>query len=110
MKRILEVLLEVIDNLEALSGSLRNMAEVLKTETSADSGQIIPASQELPPPESKQKVSLEQVRAVLADKSQSGHTADVRELIAKFGSTKLSGIDPERYPELLEEAEEIGNA
>ena len=110
MKRILEVLLEVIDNLEALSGSLHDMAAVLKTEISTDSGQEIPAPQELPPPEPKQKVTLEQVRAVLADKSQSGHTVEVRELIAKFGSTKLSGIDPERYPELLKEAEEIGDA
>ena len=110
MKRFLEVLMEVIDNLEALSGSLRNMVEALKAETASDSGQESPAQQKLPTPASKPKVTLEQVRAVLADKSQSGHTAEVRELIAKFGSTKLSGIDPAKYAELLKEAEEIGNA
>lgn len=110
MKRFLEVLMEVIDNLEALSGSLRNMVETLKAETTADSGQESLAQQKLPSPVSKPKVTLEQVRAVLADKSQSGYTAEVRELIAKHGSTKLSGIDPAQYAELLKEAEEIGNA
>jgi hypothetical protein len=54
-------------------------------------------------------VTLEQVRAVLADKSRAGHTAAVRELLQKHGAEKLSAIDPTAYASLLQEAEGIGN-
>jgi hypothetical protein len=57
----------------------------------------------------KQKpITLEQVRAVLAEKSRSGHTAEVRELLGKHGASKLSDIDATEYPALLAEAAEIG--
>ena len=52
-------------------------------------------------------VTLEQVRAVLAEKSRSGHTAEVREMLLKHGANKLSEIDPEEYPALISEAAEI---
>lgn len=54
-------------------------------------------------PETK-KVSLEQVRAVLAKLSQHGKTAEVKALIVKFGVNKLSELDESKYAELLEEA------
>ena len=54
-------------------------------------------------------VTLEQVRAVLAEKSRNGHTSEVRELLEKHGATKLSEIDPEAYPALLADAEGLGN-
>lgn len=53
-------------------------------------------------------VTLEQVRAALAEKSRSGHTADVRELLQRHGAAKLSEIEPGEYPALLTEAAEIG--
>jgi hypothetical protein len=53
-------------------------------------------------------VTLEQVRAVLAEKSRSGHTADVRELLQKHGAAKLSEIESAEYHALLVEAAEIG--
>ena len=106
MKRFLEVLLDVVDNLEALSGNLRDMADALKTECCVDAEPEVKKTTATTQP----KISLEQVRAVLADKSQSGFTAEVRDLIAKYGSNKLSGIDPKHYPAILKEAEEIGNA
>lgn len=54
-------------------------------------------------------VTLEQVRAVLAEKSRNGLTAEVRDLLEKHGATKLSEINPEEYPELLADAEGLGN-
>jgi hypothetical protein len=42
-------------------------------------------------------VTLEQVRAVLADKSRAGKTAAVRELLLSHGAEKLSAIDPAEY-------------
>jgi hypothetical protein len=45
------------------------------------------------------------VRAVLAEKSRSGHTEEVRALLNKHGADKLSEIDPAEYAALLAEAE-----
>ena len=42
---------------------------------------------------------------MLAEKSRSGHTEEVRGLLAKHGADKLSEIDPAEYPALLAEAE-----
>ena len=53
-------------------------------------------------------ITLEQVRAVLAEKSRSGHTADVRALLEAHGASKLSEIDPKEYPALLAEGSRIG--
>ena len=55
-------------------------------------------------PEEK-PLMLEEVRAVLAEKSRSGHTEEVRALLNKHGADKLSEIDPAEYPALLAEAE-----
>ena len=53
---------------------------------------------------------LEQVRAVLSEKSRAGYTANVRELLQKYGASKLSQVDPANYEALLRDAEVIGNA
>jgi len=60
--------------------------------------------------ETKPAITLEQVRAVLADKSRAGHTAEVKALLVKHGAPKLSQIDPTEYEALLKDAEVIGNA
>ena len=44
---------------------------------------------------------------VLAEKSRSGHTAEVRTLLQKHGADKLSEIDPAEYPALLAEVEAL---
>lgn len=54
-------------------------------------------------------VTLEQVRAVLAEKSRAGHTAEVRGLLESHGANKLSEINRDEYESLLHEAEAIGN-
>lgn len=62
--------------------------------------------------EKKQKakeVTLAEVRAVLADKSRQGHTAEVRELLAKYGADKLSEVDASKYAGLKAEAEVLGD-
>ena len=54
--------------------------------------------------------TLEAVRAVLADKSRAGFTAQIRSLLQKYGADKLSGVDPANYKALLADAEELNNA
>lgn len=53
------------------------------------------------------QIRLEDVRAVLAEKSRRGRTAEVRELLKRHGADRLSQIEPRFYGELLREAEEI---
>lgn len=55
-------------------------------------------------------LTLEQVRAVLADKSRMGFTAEIRSLLQKYGATKLSSIDPANYKELLSDVEVLTDA
>lgn len=62
------------------------------------------------PTKTKPAVTLEQVRAVLADKSRAGHTAAVRALLEKHGATKLSQVDPQHYEAILKEAEGFADA
>lgn len=63
------------------------------------------SSQEEASPEKPKAITLEEVRAVLAEKSRAGHTAKVRVLLEKYGATKLSEIEPSQYASLLAEAE-----
>ena len=55
-------------------------------------------------------LTLEAVRAVLAEKSRAGYTAQIRSLLQKYGADKLSGVDPANYKALLADAEELNNA
>src|SRR5699024_3090694 len=74
------------------------LAEMFRT-ASADE-----AHDDAPPAEPT--LTLEQVRAVLADKSRLGFTAQIRSLLQKYGAAKLSGINPKHYEALVAEEEE----
>lgn len=56
------------------------------------------------------ELTLEDVRAVLAEVSRKGYTAQIRELLLKYGAPKLSGIDPANYKALLEDVEALQHA
>ena len=45
---------------------------------------------EAPTAPAKPALTLEDVRTVLANKSRAGHTAEIRELLKKYGASKLS--------------------
>ncbi len=79
------------------------LAEVPKEEAA-------PKEETDPVAEKKDLPKLEDVRAVLADISRTGKTAEMKALLTKFGATKLSDIPAERYPELLSAAEAIRDA
>ena len=62
------------------------------------------------PMPAKPVLTLEAVRAVLADKSRAGFTAQIRSLLQKYGADKLSGIDPANYKALLADVEGLNDA
>ena len=95
-----------VSELRSVAQSLNTVADSL---TSLFSGSQPRTSVQ---PESKptsKPLTLEEVRAVLAEKSRNGHTAKIRELLEKHGAAKLSEINPSEYPALLAEAEVLGN-
>ncbi|MDP9801512.1 hypothetical protein J2S49_001588 [Arcanobacterium wilhelmae] len=55
-------------------------------------------------------VTVEEVRAALADLSKAGLTAQARSLIEQTGVSKLSEVDPGKFAWLLEQAKVITDA
>lgn len=103
-----------MSELDLCIGELRSAAQSLTAVADSltslfDNSDNTEPEAKAPPSETKAKsVTLEQVRAVLAEKSRNGHTADVRELLQKHGASKLSEIDPTKFEVLLGEANAIG--
>ena len=98
-----KLILDIAVNLRSLADSLQAMVSEMESNEPVDVSQT-EASVKAPTPEEK-PVTLEQVRAVLAEKSHDGFTAEVRALLEKYGASKLSQIDPSKYADLLAEAE-----
>lgn len=55
----------------------------------------------------EEKIKLEDIRAVLAEKSQDGKTHDVKKLLESFGANKLSAVKEKDYTKLLVAAMEL---
>ena len=111
----MKLLLDVVSDLRSLADSLQAVADAV-----AQGGQEQPdqTTEERPAQEPEKKtaakkeekaepkpLTLEQVRAALAEKSRAGHTSEVKALLIKHGADKLSDIDPAEYLALLAEAE-----
>lgn len=60
------------------------------------------------PKEPEKKLTLADVRAVLAEKSRAGYTQEVKAIIEKHGADKLSDVDESEYAALLADAEVLG--
>ncbi len=121
-----KLLLDVIGDLRSLADSLQAVADAVADSEAAETeltttkepekagktGKAAakntakkdakPAAKQEP---EEKPLTLEEVRAVLAEKSRAGHTEEVRELLNKHGADKLSEIDPAEYAALLAEAE-----
>ena len=107
MSRI-KLLLDVIEDMRSLADSLQTMANAIAGDDAANEPQT--ATNESTATPSAKAVTLEQVRAVLAEKSHDGFTEQIRGLLQKYGAQKLSAIDPGRYADLMREAEELTDA
>lgn len=104
----MKLLLDVVQDLRSLADSIQTLCNALVEHEYSDS---VPDPTPAPTPASpEKKVTLEEVRAVLAEKSHDGLTAEVRELLQKYGATKLSGVDPKHYAALLKDAEVLTRA
>lgn len=113
----IKLLLDVVSDLRSLADSLQAVANAMTQSEPAEvpaenagkktkKADTKAATEEAPSPAPEEKpLTLEEVRAVLAEKSRAGHTAEVKALLTKHGADKLSDIDPAKYPALLADAE-----
>ena len=92
---------KVIDDVGNLHRSLQAFYESIIADTDFEE---IPDAEESAP-----VVTLEEVRAVLAEKSRMGMTSAVRNLLNEYGAEKLSTLDPKYYTEILKRAEDLNN-
>lgn len=99
---------QTIDELRTAAASINAAADWLYQQFSGDDDEakVTEAPAKKKP---KLELKLEDVRAVLAEKSRAGHTAEVRALLKKYGAAKLSEINPANYEALMKDAEVIGN-
>ena len=111
----MKLLLDVISDVRSLADSLQAVADAMvDSETNtvdATPVQEIVKEEKQPSKKavSKKEYTLEDVRGVLAEKSQNGLTAEVKALIEKYGGSKLSDISPENYVAIITDAEVLGS-
>ena len=103
---VAQLMLKVVQDLRTLSDSVQAVCTAVTEGLSEE--QQPKDIKEKPAVEEKPSLSLEQVRSVLAVKSQAGHTAEVRAIIGKYGASRLSEIDAKYYAAVLKDAEELG--
>lgn len=106
-----KLLLEVVQDMQALGNSLQVLAEALMA---GEQSEEIIKEDDLPfdtsdMKASKPQVTLEEVRSVLARQSQAGFTAQVQSIIQRFDAKKLSDVQPQFYEEIMLLAEELSN-
>lgn len=99
--------MDIKNDLSELLTKLRTVAEQINGIVTSIEKLLAPTPE--PETSAKPAITLEQVRAVLAEKSHDGFTAEVRALLQQHGADKLSLIDPAEYESLLKDAEELGN-
>ena len=92
----------VIRDLRTAAAAINDAADTL-TEMFSGKTAEAPATPTEPVP------TKEDVRAILAEMSSRGFTAQVKELLRQHGAATLSGIDPSEYPALVKEAEGMTN-
>ena len=89
-----------LSDLEAMGKNIQNLTEELglvKAELDKKQDKLIAGK----------NITIEQVRAVMAEKSQAGLTSKVKELLEKYGANKLSAVNPDDYAALMEEAAQL---
>lgn len=114
----MDKMFELINSLNALTKAVTALTEKITSEylntfeTIYDPAKDEPqeeAPKEQPTPE-LQTVTFVELRSRLSEVSRNGHTAEVKELLRKFGVDKLSDVAESDYTALLAEAEVIANA
>ena len=89
---------------------LRRAAAVINEAADRLAEQTSEAAPNTPQAPPEPPLTLEAVRAVLAEKSRTGFTPQIRTLLQKYGADRLSAVEPANYKALLADAEALHDA
>lgn len=108
----MDKMFELINSLNALTKAVEGLTAKITSEYLDTFEEIYSPETDEPKEESKeqQTVTFVELRSRLSEISRNGHTAEVKELLRKFGADKLSDVAESDYTALLAEAEVIANA
>lgn len=115
--KTMDKMFELINSLNALTKAVEGLTAKIASEYldtfeeiyNPETDEPKEESKEQPTPE-QQTVTFVELRSRLSEISRNGHTAEVKELLRKFGADKLSDVAESDYTALLAEAEVIANA
>ena len=85
--------------------SVRCIRELMSADAVPDPGEAHQPEQVVEP---EKTYTLQEVRAMLREKTSQGHKDEVKALLKAHGAERLPDIDPKEYPAMMQEAEEIG--
>lgn len=100
-------LLKIAEGFSIVAEGLRGLAKAEGGNKTAEKDTGKAQKQDAAEPQQEKPATLEDVRAVMAQKSQDGKSKEVKELLQKYGAAKLSAVEPEDYPALLREAQAL---
>lgn len=96
-----KLLLDVVEDMRSLADSIQSVADSIRGNTAA------PEETPAQPVDNTPQITIDQVRTLLAEKSGEGKTQAVKALLYKYDAGKLSGVKPEDYAALMEEARKL---
>jgi hypothetical protein len=93
----------VVSNLRNLADSIdafvKSIADGKEVTVATDVTNDLTANEEQP--------TLEEVRALLAEKNREGHREEVKAIIQKYGANKLTSLDTKHYASVIKEVGEL---
>lgn len=98
---------QTIKDLRDAAAAINAAADWLFQQFSGTAEDPTPLPEEAQAEPEKKELKLEDVRKVLAERSRAGYTAQIRELLHKYGARKLSAVDPKDYEALLFDVEKL---
>ncbi len=104
-----DLLEQIAKDLKSLASSIDKLIliELDENKNEKSSNSKAKKSESVKKEATEKEISLEDVRAVLADKSRLGFTSKIKEILKGFGANKLSDVSTSDYPELLKLAREL---
>lgn len=109
LQGVIDSLKVAVSELELLASETEDMKADNKTTKPTAKKEITSKPKDSIPAEdlpwNEKTLTFEEVRRLLAQKSKSGYSKEIKALITKHGAEKLSDIKPSEYAALVAEAE-----
>ena len=103
----IKLLLDVVQDVRVLADSLQAVADFIQLGTASPEEMSAQHVDSMTPKHTAPQITIDQVRMLLAEKSGEGKTQAVKAPLYKYDAGKLSGVKPEDYAALMEEARKL---